>query len=299
ASDELDLAIQSAREHCSGIADEFNKMKTLAGINTAVTGVGTLAGGGAIATGFAKVGVDKKAEEAEIKLTRLREIEAGGTFTESVPDNFLNEFTTYFQQNRAELAAEQARLQAEKDELERKSKNLGNWRTGLIAGNTATNVAGAIIAGKNKATTDLKGAIDDCKASLKDLPRIRMQARMDGADTAKLDIAEKIISACGAWEYTDTSKIDNRANAAMWSSIVGAGMGAAGTVTSAVANTDKTRDNNTDKGKANEKNLNTASNVLAIGATAASATAVVFNATQIAAIKKASAVADKCEEALQ
>ena len=48
-----------------------------------------------------------------------------------------------------------------------------------------------------------------------------------------------------------------------------------------------------------EKNLNTASNVLAGGTTVASGVAVVFNATQIGAIKRAANVADECEEALR
>jgi hypothetical protein len=39
--------------------------------------------------------------------------------------------------------------------------------------------------------------------------------------------------------------------------------------------------------------------VLAIGATAASATATIFNAVQIAAINRAGEAADACEEALR
>jgi hypothetical protein len=85
----------------------------------------------------------------------------------------------------------------------------------------------------------------------------------------------------------------------MWSAVAGAAIGGAGVVTSAIANTDKTRDDNTDAGKKTEKNLNTASNVLAIGATAASATSTVFNAMQIAAIKRAEDAAVACEETLK
>ena len=68
-----------------------------------------------------------------------------------------------------------------------------------------------------------------------------------------------------------------------------------GTIVSAIANTDKTRAAGQDK----EKNLNTAANVLAGGTTVASGVAVVFNATQIAAIKRASETADQCEGALK
>lgn len=187
-------------------------------------------------------------------------------------------------------------IEAQIDKLTKQSKNLGNWRTGLMAGSTATNVAGAIIASKNKVDKDLQTMINECKSSVTELSRSMMQARMDGRDIAK---AQAIVSACGGYDTLDVSKINKRADGAKWSSIVGAAIGATGTVTSVMANTDKTRDDNSDSGKQKEKNLNTASNILAIGVTAASATSTVFNATQISAIKRASDITDKCQEALQ
>ena len=66
-----------------------------------------------------------------------------------------------------------------------------------------------------------------------------------------------------------------------------------------MANTDSTRNDNSESGKTKEKNLNMASNILAGGTTVASGVATVFNATQIGAIKRAVTVADKCEEALK
>ena len=133
-------------------------------------------------------------------------------------------------------------------------------------------------------------------SNVKTLQNSIMQARLNGEDISE---AQSIASACGEYEYVDVSKINNRAKGAMISSTVGAATGLAGTVTSAMANTDKTRNDNTESGKQKEKNLNTASNVLAIGTTAASATATVFNATQISAIKKVAAVAEKCTGVLK
>ena len=123
-----------------------------------------------------------------------------------------------------------------------------------------------------------------------------MRARISGADVTE---ANEIASACGEYDYVDVSKINDRATGAMWSSVVGATTGAVGTVTSAMANTDATRNDNTDSGKQKEKNLNTASNVLAGASTVASATATVFNATQISAIKKVATVAEKCTGVLK
>jgi hypothetical protein len=170
-----------------------------------------------------------------------------------------------------------------------------------MAGSAATNVAGAIIAGGNKVKGDLKTQVEACKKSINDLRGSRMQARLDRMDEIKLEVAEQIINECGKYDTLDVSKINNRAGGAMWSSVAGATMGAAGAITSAVANTDKVRNNNNADGSDSkqEKNLNATSNVLAIGTTVASGVATTFNATQISAIKKASEIADKCEEALQ
>ncbi len=69
ASDaELTAAIQNVRSACGGIGAELSDMKKMAGINTAVTGVGTVAGGVALGTGIAKMGVDEKADELEAAL---------------------------------------------------------------------------------------------------------------------------------------------------------------------------------------------------------------------------------------
>ena len=66
-----------------------------------------------------------------------------------------------------------------------------------------------------------------------------------------------------------------------------------------MANSDSVREDNSESGKKKEKNLNTASNILAGGTTVASGVATVFNATQIKAIKRAASVADECEGALR
>ena len=111
--------------------------------------------------------------------------------------------------------------------------------------------------------------------------------------------ARDILALCDEYNYVDISKITNRAKGAMISSIVGATTGAVGTVTSAMANSNKIRNDNTDSGKNKEKNLNTAANVLSGATAAASATATVFNATQISAIKKVASVAEKCTGVLK
>ena len=291
---DIDIAMNNARAACGGISEKLAPLKTMAGINTAVTGVGTAVNTGATVVGLVKASKDKQAEEIEVELEKLREIEE--TNPQPDPTNEeLNAFRKDFEQSYASVIKEIEAQEAELEKLNKQSKSLGNWRTGLMAGGTVTNVAGAVIAGNNRVDEDLQTMINKCNLAVKNLRDSMMQARMENRNIGN---AEQIISKCGDYETVDLSKIDNRATGAMWSSIVGATTGAAGTATSAVANSDKTRDDNSDAGKKKEKGLNTASNILAGASTAASVTATVFNATQISAIKKVSNVADDCEKEL-
>lgn len=291
ANTDLTAAIENVRTTCGNISAELSDMKKMAGITTAVTGVGTVAGGVALGTGIAKANVDKEIEELESQIARLiaergdvpiehLQIEDEALFKRQV-----NEFIAYYQAKEQEISV-----------AEKKSKTLGNVRTGTLAAATATNIAGAVMSGTNRVKGDLKQQIDECLVSVKTLSNIRMQARIDGSATdTDLARAENIIRACDAWTTVDITSINNRSKGATVSSGIGAGLGLAGTITSASANSKDVHDGDSDK----EKNLNTAANVLAGGTTAASLSATIFNATQINAIKHAATVADECEGALK
>lgn len=291
ANTDLTAAIENVRTTCGNISAELSDIKKMAGITTAVTGVGTVAGGVALGTGLAKANVDKEIEELESQIARLK-AERGNVPIEhlQIEDEALfkrqvSEFIAYYQAKEQEISV-----------AEQKSKNLGNWRTGTLAAATATNIAGAVMSGTNKVKGDLKQQIDECLMSVKTLSNVRMQARIDGSATdADLAHAENIIRACNAWTTVDVSSINKRSTGATVSSGIGAVLGLAGTITSASANSKDVRDGDSDK----EKNLNTAANVLAGGTTATNLSATIFNATQINAIKHAATVADECEGALR
>ena len=294
AVSDLNTAIENVRNSCGGISGELNHLKTIAGINTAVTGVGTVAGGVALGTGIAKAKVDKEAAENEELIAALED--AGAVRITSL-DMFYETFAdTLDETNTAQGKLYATQLRTKKSKLDKKSKNLGNWRTGMLATSTATNIAGVIIAGNNREKGDLKSQIDNCLAAVKVLSNVRMQARISKTATdVELARAEAIVRACDAWSTVDISSINNKSTGAAVSSGVGVATGLAGTIVSSSANSDKVRDGDKDK----EKNLNTAANVLAGGTTAASLTATIFNATQIGAIKRAATVADECEGALR
>ncbi len=284
-------ALRTTYTACVGIDDQLSDLKRMAGINTVVTGVGTATGIGATATGLVKASKDKQIAEIERLLQEIDQIqsaEESSELTTADKNQFLADFARYYD---TALGATE-NYQAQLDKLTQQSKRLGNWRTGLLAGTTSTSTAGAIIAGGNKVGADLQTQIDTCVTAVSDLRAAIMQARFDGVDVTE---ATEIANACGEYEYVDITPINRRAVGATVSGALGAGTGLVGTIISGVANTDKTRDGDARR----EQNLNTAANVLSAGATAASATATVFNATQIAAIKKVANVATKCTGVLK
>ena len=263
----------------------------MAGINTAITGVGTGLGIGATTVGIIKSKRDKEIEDITAQLDAIGATEIK---TESQLYDVLAELMDETETEKGREMADA--LRAEKKRKEEQSKKLGNWRTGLLAANTATNIAGAIIAAQNHTDANLQNQISKCKSAVAKLKQARAQAQLDGIDITE---ATNIINACDGFNSVDISKINTRADGAKIAGIVGATTGITGTITSVAANTDATRQDDTDAGKQREKNLNTASNVLAGTSTVASATATVFNATQIKAIKDVVNVAQKCTEALK
>lgn len=299
----ISYAINNVKESCGNLSASLSDLKTMAGINTAITGVGTVAGGGALASGIIKSNLDKQSEEYKQALKQINDM-AEKTDTQSLEEINISEDTV------AKLKQKLKNVNTDKNyedilntqiaETDKKSITAGNIRTGLLATNTATNIAGAVISGKNQIKGDLKDKIDACIESVNVLSEVRQQARINGSATdTELALSEKIIQECGEWQYIDISQINNKSNIAMASSIVGASSGLIGTITSASANSQAVRENDSDKGVQKEKNLNTAANISSGLSAGASLSATIFNATQINAIKKAAETADKCEETLK
>ena len=287
--DELSDQIQITRSACSGISNAMDNLKKMAGINTAVTAVGTVTGGVALGTGIAKASVDSELNALIEKVQKLIDEKS------KIPVEKIDvKNRSKFEQQLTEISGSISSTNERISELEQKSKTLGNIRTGTLAATAVADTAGTIIAAKNKVDDDLQSRIDNCVTAVKRLSTARASAQAaKTTDTAEISKANTIINACRDWEYVNLTDINKKARGAAISSGTGAALAIVGTITSASANSDSTRQND-DK----EKSLNTASNVLAGGATGASAVATIFNATQISAIKKAVNIAEKCEGAL-
>ena len=296
---DLENALRATYNNCVGIEDSLRDMKVMAGVNTAITGVGTGLGIGAVVAGVEKKKVDAEIEEI---FKTLEKLAYGASSDVDTIDE--EEWLKVFEQNnesagnfKSSEPNDNKNKTQEIRSLTEKSKKLGKWRTGLLAGNTATNIAGAVISGANKVDLSLSEQIQNCKLAVQNLQKSIAQAELDDVDVSE---GLKIADACKGFLYIDDNsiaKINNRAKGGMVSSVVGVGTGVVGVITSALANSDKIRRDNSQKDK--EKNLNTAANVLATGSSVASATATVFNATQIKAIKDIYVVAEHCTEALR
>lgn len=73
-ADDLSDAVQNVRNQCGAISSRFEKMKKMAGINTAITGVGTGVGVGAVAVGFAKSAKDRELADLEQEINELKRL---------------------------------------------------------------------------------------------------------------------------------------------------------------------------------------------------------------------------------
>ncbi len=290
---DLDVAMNNVRNACSGINSKMDHLKLMAGINTGISAAGTVTGAVALGTGIAKAQTDDAIETIQKMYEKFKPTKPENASSQAdidrAPENFKKILEKYAHnmKDAGDVAIKAA---------EQESKTLGNVRTGMLAANTATSVAGAVISSQNKVNGSIKDAIDNCISATDDLRESMMQARLDGYDTMD---AKRIVDACSEYKFADLSKINKLATGSTVTSSIGAVAGGIGTITSAVANTDSTRNDNSKEGIEKEKNLNTASNVLSGVTTATSAVSTILNGVQIATIKKVVSISEKCEKEIQ
>lgn len=274
-------AFRIAGQVCSGISDEIKQVANMGKVNTAVTAVGTVAGGGALAVGISKSQVDKQIEQLEQQLSQ-----AGCTDA----DNVLGMSNEQFFNGCMPYLAEIAQL----TQLQEKSENLGNWRTGLLAGAGATHIASAVMSGINVNQSDLTQHIIACNNAIKLLEQEKQKLQVAGVNPYENPIRGKIDNAlgnCMALDVADVDKIENREKWVLGSSVVGGTAAVVGVATSATAIADAVRD---DKQKA--KNLNTTANVMAGVSTVGSGVATGFNVSIVTLTKKMISQAERCEQ---
>ena len=278
-----------ARNVCAGISDEISKIAGQSVANVAITSVGTVAGAGAVAAGIAKSREDKRIEELMRKICALTSdcsADAVKTMTESDMIPVID------------LMAEIADIRQEIAEHADRSRKLGNWRTGLMAGGAATGVASAILAGINADQSDLIQHVSACNIAINKLREMYselLDAGINPIDNYEMQSIRSTTNACNPINVSDIDKIETRMKAVMGTGIGTAAVDIAGAITSGTANSQK---GDSAAGAKKGKNLNTAANVMAGVGTASSLVGTGVNISLITLTKKLISQAKQCEEAL-
>lgn len=282
---------------CSGISDEISRVSNVSKVNTAVAGAGTVAAGGALIAGAKKSSV-----EAEIDDLAKQICDNGGCDPNSVEamtdEQFWESVVTPMVQI-AELMELSAKLQ--------ESKQMGNWRTGLMAGTVGANVASAILAGVNKDQSELVQHIQACNETVKSAHDMYEQLKQAGINPMEHSIGRKLANIddrCANINISDIEKIEKRMAGVMGTSIAGAAVSVAGVATSASANSDKYMDARNrlemiEEDRKKKDNLNKAANVMAGANVVTGAVETGLNISLINLTKKLIAQAEQCEEAME
>lgn len=282
---------------CSGISDEIGKVANISKANTAVTAVGTVAAGGALAAGIAKSKTD---EQVEVLIDELCAL--GGCDAQTIRNmNTQQKFQVMSK------LSEISELMEQIEEKNKKSKNLGNWRTGLMAGTIGTNLASAIMSGLNTNQSDLIQHITACNDMVKTVSNIELDLKASGIGPMHSPVVKKLNNVktwCAQIDTNDIEKIEKRMKGVMGTSIAGTAIGVVGVGTSAAANSDKYMNTENKIGlseeeKKKEKALNTTANVMAGANTVAGAVETGLNISLITLTKKLMDQANRCEEILQ
>ena len=281
---------EATRIACSGISDEIARVANISKANTAVTAVGTVAAGGALVAG-----VKKSQEEEEIEKLIDKICQAGGCTADGVSAMSNETFFNNVLQPMAEIIELQERI--------KKSKQLGNWRTGLMAGTIGTNLASAIMSGLNINQSDLVQHISACNEMIKSIPDIEMQLKKAGINPNEYPIVKQLSSVntwCNQIDTKDIEKIEKRMKGVMGTSIAGTAIGVVGVGTSAAANSDKYMDQDnkmklSEEDKKKEHALNTTANIMAGANVATGAVETGLNISLITLTKRLVESAGRCE----
>lgn len=291
-------ALEATRTVCAGIAQELSDISGVSIANTAITSVGTAAAGGALVAGIKKEKTDQ--EIAEILEEMCQNDRCDPTKIENMSDKeFYDEILPHIIDGfGAVYESELKELRSQQQQKTEQSKKLGNWRTGLMAGSTATNIASAILAGINRDQSDLAQHVSACNSATQQLQQKLQALQKLGISPFENPIfsdATITTDTCGKIDVKDIEKIEKRMTAVMGTSVAGTTIGAVGTGISAAANSKKIREDNTDAGQKKEANLNTSANVMAGANIVTGAVETGFNASLIALTKKLIKKSQECE----
>lgn len=279
---------EAVRIACADIPAELSRVSGGATAGVVVGATGTVVAGGALVAGIAKQDIDAEIGRLVDKMCAAGGCESG-RIEQMSPDQFAQS-----------VIVPMAEIAKKVKELTEKSKRLGNWRTGLMGGTIATNVAAAVLAGVNRDQSDLIQKIQACNTAVSMLVPYKNRLIASGVNPLQEPLVNKIDAVatwCAPINIQDVEKIEKRMGVVMGAGIAGAAIGVVGTATSAAANSDKVRDDDSQAGIKKEKNLNVVSNIFAGANVATGAVESGLGISLVQLSKKLIKQAELCVEA--
>ena len=282
----LNTNIEKAKSSCSGIKDDLKAIQVLTGVSTGASGLGAIASGTALGVGIAKASLDKRIANTKTDLEKMS--------------------TAELEKRLDEIGETLSSLNKKISEEEKKSKTLGNVRTGLLAGTIATSTTSTITSGISiKKLDDIIEKMRDCDKAAKlvhsDVSMIK--AEVDDVNVLKdeplLKKAEKVALFCEGLDSDNIKGIKKTLTASTVMGGIGTATSIAGTITSAMANSNNVRNDDTKDGVKKEKDLNLASNIMAGISTGTSIGGTAFSAISLSKLANDIDNAEKCEDALK
>jgi hypothetical protein len=237
-----------------------------------------------------KLANDKKIGAMSVEIERIRELTLNQDELESAVDNGeLAELLDKMDSVKAELAAAQ-----------KKSNTLGTVRTvgSFVAGGTSVVSAATSFVGAG-ALDKLVKDMNACDSYVREIKSQRAELEFVAASDPALEQMDRVIDGCSGLNSRNISDIKSKLTASGIVSAVGAATGIAGGVTSLMAGK---REKNGALAAASGKDggtkeLNMASNVLAVATTATSLGSAVIGGVTLADLMKNGEVAEKCKAA--
>ncbi|MDR1071678.1 MAG: hypothetical protein LBL21_03490 [Rickettsiales bacterium] len=294
---------QSASEACFGIADGVDKIKVFAGISTGASAVGTIAGGAAAVTGFMKQKEDKDIA-GQVVENAAKKLSVGGyiqLFEDidkiKVRDDVLVAIESGKMLELATKLSNGGVEDLDMDSITAKSKLLGTIRT---AGSFAAGGTGVVSAATSfiglKQFDDVIKNMDSCTASVQGIDRIKSELQLADSTNPALSDMRNIVDSCSGLDSKNIADVKGRMTATGVISSVGGALGIVGGITSLMAARGEKGGalGGVDGKDGGTKGLNTASNYLAVGTTAASLAATIFGGVTVAGLVRNGEIAGKC-----
>ena len=253
------ISLGDARAYCSGLSEQINSIKALAGIGVGAGAVGTIAGTTALVTGIMKYNEDQRI----LKISNM-------SFQE------LRQFLTEHETEYRKLIA--------------RSQTLGHIRTAgaFVAG--ASGAVGAVTAFSGAGNIDdLVENMNACNSNVQDIEKQMIELRFMDPDHSAIAQMSRIVENCRGMDFRNIENVKGRLRTAGVLSVVGGVAGVVGGITSAMA-VSKERQGAED----GTYGLNRAANISSGVAAAGNLGGAILSGTVLAGLNRNSDIAGRC-----